>query len=250
MFDLTGRSALVTGAGSAEGIGFAAARALRDAGARVTITSTTERIHERAAELGGCDAAVADLTDPAQAQRLVDAAGDVDILVNNAGMAQVGAAGTSGRFLETTPEQWSAAIARNLLTAVHTTRAALPGMVERGHGRIVMVSSVTGPLVANPGDASYPATKAGLDGLMRAIAIEHGRDGVTANSVNPGWIATASSSPRELEAGAQTPVGRPGRPDEVAAAIVFLASDEASYVSGRALVVDGGNLIQEHKGRE
>jgi 3-oxoacyl-[acyl-carrier protein] reductase len=124
----------------------------------------------------------------------------------------------------------------------------LPEMVERRYGRIVMVSSVTGPLVTAPGSAAYASAKAGLDGLMRTIAIEHGRDGVTVNSVAPGWIATASSEPDELEAAKHTPVGRPGAPDEVAALIVFLASEEASYVTGQSLVVDGGNVIQEPHG--
>jgi 3-oxoacyl-[acyl-carrier protein] reductase len=252
VFDLAGQVALVTGAGSERGIGFAAARTLAAQGARVALTATTDRVRERAREIGaGAWAGTADLTEAAAAgdlvARVVEELGRIDVLVNNAGMVQSGRPPGAGQFVDMGADQWAREIDLNLTTAVNVTRAALPGMIERRYGRVIFVSSVTGPLVAIPGESGYGAAKAGMEGLMRTLAFETGGAGITVNCVAPGWIETGSSPEAEIIAGRHTPVGRPGTPDEVAAAIAFLAAPESSYVTGHSLVVDGGNVIQDAK---
>jgi 3-oxoacyl-[acyl-carrier protein] reductase len=252
------RVALVTGAGSPTGIGFATAAILGREGARLAICSTTDRIHDRATDLRstGVDAHgfTADLTDREEVRALVravtEAIGPVDVLVNNAGMVTVDDPDDDepGSFLTLAPEDWDIAIDRNLGTAFNLTREVVPGMVARGWGRVVMVSSVTGSVVTDPGSAAYGAAKAGMDGLMRGVAIEVAAAGVTVNSVQPGWIATGSQLPSEAVAGTHTPIGRSGTPEEVAEVIAFLASERASYVTGTTIIVDGGNTIQETKG--
>ena len=253
MTGVQGRVALVTGAGAADGIGFATARLLRSAGAKVAITATTDRIFERLHELGHdhCFAAMADLTDSAQVTTLIDAVtkalGPVDILVNNAGMAQSGVSSKRATLAQTTDEAWAFQIGISLTSAFMVTRAVLPGMIARNYGRVVHMSSVTGPLVGIDGSGPYAAAKSGLLGMARVMAIENGGHGITVNCIGPGWIETGSSSPNEVTAGRYTPVGRPGRPDEIGHVAVFLASEEASYLTGQLIVVDGGNTLQEFK---
>mgnify|MGYP006076140749 CR=1 FL=1 len=248
------RVVLVTGAGSDGGIGFATAKLLAAAGAKVAITSTTNRIFERQNELGDPTrtfAKPADLTNVAEVTALVEdvsrALGPIDILVNNAGMVQLGRDEPGTQLHAMSDDAWRYGIDINLNSAFMMTRAVLPSMMARNYGRIVHMSSVTGPVVGIDGSVVYGAAKAGMLGMARGLAIEAGRHGITVNCIGPGWIETPSSDEDEIIAGAQTPIGRPGTPEEIGHVAVFLASEEASYLTGQLIVVDGGNTIQEYK---
>ena len=245
------RTALVTGAGGPDGIGFAIARKLAQNGLAVFITGASDRIHLRAKELRAQGYAItshiADLTKAEEVVRLRKLVGPVDVLINNAGMGSRAAPAVQRDFLALSEADWDIGIDVTLKTAFLVTRTFLGAMVERRRGRIVNIASVTGPLVSNPGESAYSAAKAGMVGLTHALALEVASCGVTVNAVAPGWIDTGASTEDERIAARHTPPGRAGTPDEVAAAVGFLASAEASYVNGAMLVVDGGNVLQERK---
>lgn len=254
-FDLTGRVALVTGAGSTSGIGMATARLLAELGAVVAVAATSDRIADRVAELESVGHVAsghrADLTDEQQAVGLVaevvERHGALGIVVNNAGMVSVGSAAESGSLLAMDLRTWRAGLARNLDSAFLVSRAALPHLVEGGWGRIVNVTSVTGPVMAMRDEPAYAAAKAGMVGLARSIAVDFGGAGVTANAVAPGWIATGSQTPHEAAQGDRVPVGRSATPVEVASAVAWLCTPGAAYVTGQCIVVDGGNSIAEER---
>jgi 3-oxoacyl-[acyl-carrier protein] reductase len=242
--DLTGKVAFVTG--GTRGIGLAIARTLHQAGAAVAVAGRDgERAGQVAAELGArahgvaCDVAQADQVEAA-IRSAEQALGPVDILVNNAGLTR------DNILLRLTEADWDAVMDANLQGAFHTTRAVIKGMMKRRSGRIVNITSVVG-LWGNKGQANYAASKAGLIGFTLSVAKEYASRGVLVNCVAPGFIETDMTAALPDDARAtlleSIALGRLGRPDDVAGAVLFLASDLAAYMTGQVLVIDGGLVI-------
>jgi len=241
MFDLTGKTALVTGASG--GLGGAIARALHQQGATVALSGTRrDALETLAADLGERTHVVpCDLSDSAAVEALIPAAeaalGHLDILVNNAGVTR------DNLFMRMKDAEWDAVLAVNLTAAFRLARASLRGMMKRRHGRIIGITSVVG-VIGNPGQGNYSAAKAGMIGMSKALAHEVASRGITANCVAPGFIAspmTEALNDKQREALlAKAPAGRLGAPAEIGAAVVYLASDEAAYVTGQTLHVNGG----------
>jgi 3-oxoacyl-[acyl-carrier protein] reductase len=237
LFDLGGRKALVTGASG--GIGGAIARALHGQGADVVLAGRRREVLDAlAAELGQRVSVVTgELTDTAAAEALIAAAEPVDILVNNAGITRDMLA------LRLKDADWQAVIETNLTAAFRLSRAALKGMVKRRRGRIVNITSIVG-VTGNPGQANYAAAKAGLIGMTKSMAAEVAARGITVNCVAPGFIETPMTDvldARQREAlTGRIPAGRLGQGADIGAAVAYLASDAAGYVTGQTLHVNGG----------
>ena len=241
MFDLTGMTALVTGASG--GIGGAIATALHAQGAKVALSGTRlAPLEELAGRLGERTHVVtANLSDRADVDRLFAdaeaALGQVDILVNNAGITR------DGLFMRMKDEDWDQVIEVNLTSGFRLSRAAIKGMMKRRFGRIIGITSIVG-VTGNPGQGNYAAAKAGMIGMTKALAAEVATRGITANCVAPGFIETAMTdalNDKQKEGTlAAVPMGRLGTSDEIAAACVYLASREAAYVTGQTLHVNGG----------
>ena len=240
MFDLTGKTALVTGATG--GIGGAIARALHAQGAKVAISGTRREVLDTlAAELGGAAVLPCDLANKDSVEALVPdaekALGQLDILVANAGITK------DNLFIALKDEDWEQVLNVNLTSTFRLARAAVKGMMRRRFGRVIGITSVVG-VTGNPGQANYTATKAGMIGMFKSIGKEYAKRGVTANCVAPGFIATPMTdklNDKQREAILQmVPAGRLGGGADVAAAVVYLASDEAAYVTGQTLHVNGG----------
>jgi 3-oxoacyl-[acyl-carrier protein] reductase len=251
-----GKVALITGVAKQNSIGFATARVFGEEGALVAIVDISPRVHECAEVLRAEGLTVsshtADLTKADEVLKAVAEAigchGRIDVLVNNAGMVIEGMDEDFTSFETMTEAQWDFGIAINLKTQFLVTKAVLPGMIERGSGRIVNMSSVTGPIVANPEESAYCAAKAGVAGMTRGLALDVAKHGITVNAVGPGWINTGSTTEGERAGAENTPFSRAATPTEVGKLVLFLGSDDASYITGQLVVIDGGNTLQEYKG--
>jgi 3-oxoacyl-[acyl-carrier protein] reductase len=246
---LIGKTALISGCGAKGGIGYAIAKAVKDAGATVFITSTTDRIYDRAKELA-VTGFVADLTHEDQCQKIISHLPSLDILINNAGMTSVNnplSNNEAADLVNVISVAWQQGIARNLDTAFNLTKSALPLLRKSKHGRIIMISSVTGAAMAMANQPVYAAAKAALIGLTKSLALDEAKYQITANAILPGWIATDTQSDHEAQQGLKTPLKRSGTPDEIASLALYLSSNEASYLTGQAIIVDGGNAIAEER---
>lgn len=254
IFTLEGRVAIVTGGGT--GIGRGISMRLAQAGADVVVCGRRQSVIDEVADqikaLGRRSTAIStDISIKAQinnmVQKTIDNFGKIDILVNCAGIANI------APFMEVSDDKRDEVWNTNIKGTWDCTRAVVPIMIKKKYGRIINISSVTGPMVANKGWTAYSASKGAISGFTRALALDLAEYGITANAILPGWISrgTTPTTPQAIEnsrkLGKSIPLGRVGLPEEVGDLAVFLASDQATYITGAEIVIDGGNIIQERK---
>lgn len=259
---LKDKIAIVTGA--SRGIGRGIANVLAREGAIVVLISHSDKVYEAAKEIQAAGykavALKADVTNFNEAKHVVDKVleqfGRVDILVNNAGIYPY------GLLIDMTEDLWDKVLATNLKSVFNFTKAVLPTMIKQRSGKIINMSSVTGPMVSQPGLTAYSASKGGVSGFTRALALEVARYGINVNAVCPGWVDTpgireedmrrfgvsAEDEQKRIERMSKSiPIGRLAEPEEVGELVLFLASEESKYITGAEIVIDGGNIIQEEK---
>ncbi|MCJ7730944.1 glucose 1-dehydrogenase [Candidatus Bathyarchaeota archaeon] len=249
---LEGKTAVVTGA--MQGIGAGISRVLAEHGAKVVLTDISEKVRETAESIGhGAGWKVMDVTDPDQVKRVFDEIGPVDILVNNAGIYP------RRKLVEMDEVFMKRIFEINVFGMFRCSKAVLPGMMERRYGKIISMSSVTGPMVGAPvgGQTAYGATKAAVIGFTKALALETAQYGINVNTILPGYIHSpsayglrgssgdADAEKAMQEFGYKIPMGRQGSPEDIGRLVLFLASDESSYLTGSEIVIDGGNILQE-----
>lgn len=252
MLDFSNKVCIISGVSDIKGIGYATAEQLGKLGGILNIIDINPKVMQRADDLGKenilCEAYVGDLANRKLVYKIVEKIitehNRIDILINNAGWHVENEKEGYPEFSDISDELWNKRLETNLLTTYNLTKSVLPIMRNRKYGRIVNVSSVIGPILGAEGDTAYGTGKAAVVGLSKSIAIEVASENITINNVLPGYISSGSQEIEAYNAGLNTPMKRSGSPMEVAHLIAYLASDESSYITGQAIVIDGGNSIE------
>lgn len=252
-----GKIAVITGVAGPKGMGYAIAKKLGSEGATLAVTDISNEVYERAEEMNALGYTVAPfqvdlikLKDVTQmTEKILEKLGRIDILINVAGLAPRGEKRKPRpkRFIDVTEEAWDKEIAINLKTTFNCTKAVYPSMMRQQYGRIVNISSTTGPIGSFQGAYAYSAAKSGILGFTRALALDGAEYGITVNAIAPGWFDTRDLNVRREDLESIIPLKRLGTSEEIANLVLFLASDESSYMTGHLIIIDGGLLTREIK---